>query len=57
MTTIETIKSDELNECELDNVSGGGLLKFIKAIAYSGHTDQSDPDLSTHPQLWVVSAS
>ena len=56
MTKIETTDATELNDSELDEVNGAGLLKFIIAIAYPGQKDP-DPAFATHTQLWVVTAS
>jgi hypothetical protein len=62
MTMIERIDLTELNESELDDVTGAGLLHFIKAIvvpgtAEAGGSGATDPNTTTHTQVWVISGS
>ncbi len=51
-------------DAELDTVSGGSLLHFVKAIVYGGSSTsaggsgtETDSNLATHTQVWVISAS
>jgi hypothetical protein len=62
MTNIETNNATELNDSELDAVNGGGLLHFVRALvvpgtAEAGGSGASDPNIATHTQVWVTSAS
>jgi hypothetical protein len=55
-------KPIELSDEELHDVTGGGLLHFIRAIAIPGTAEaggsgSTDPNVATHTQLWVTSAS
>jgi hypothetical protein len=56
MTDIETIDATELQDSELEEVTGGGLLKFLKAIVYPGRPE-TDSNLATNTQVWVTSIS
>ncbi len=58
----QSIDVRELTDMDLDYVSGGGLLHFIRAIAIPGTADaggsgSTDSNVTTHTQLWVTSAS
>jgi hypothetical protein len=54
--------SNEMTMNDLDVVTGGGLLHFIRAIvipgtAEAGGSGATDPNTATHTQLWVTTAS
>lgn len=52
------IKEIELTSEELDNVTGGGLLHFVKQVLNMGNEDtNTDPNLATHTTSYRVFVS
>jgi bacteriocin-like protein len=58
----QAIDVTELSDEDLENVTGGGLLNFIKQIVVmgtgkDGTGTETDSNIATHTQSWRVSAS